>query len=269
LIDWRKQANKQTSKQANKHTSKHANKRTNKQPSKQSSKQTSKQANKQTSKQANKQTSKQANKQTSKQANKQPSNQTHNQPTKQLTTNQSTNKQTYKQPTSQPSVEMESKGGDDDLATVARLINEDGGEEVYVEERTPNIVFKVQEHFFSDDGFADELERWCITRCKEIDPDAEECRLEYTDLYKDFLREFENMVTHVIERNGSTIEEFYNELRMAPEDSEFDVFGQILNACVDFDVFLQMMKDTASNQQNNDDESKNGLAEERGGRTGK
>ena len=111
------------------------------------------------------------------------------------------------------------------------------------------IVDRVQEYFYTDEDFSDFFEEWCRNNCDIIDPDVDECRLEYTSLYKEFLRVFEDKITDFIEANGSTVESFYDCLRCAEKNSNYDIFGQILNATIDFDVFLQMMRETAIQEQ--------------------
>ena len=112
-------------------------------------------------------------------------------------------------------------------------------------EEEATIVDKVQEFFYTDDDFSEFFEQWCRDNCAIIDPDEEECKLEYTSLYKDFLRVFEDKITEFIETNGSTVEEFYDCMRGAEKNSNYDIFGQIMNATIDFDVFMQMMRETA------------------------
>ena len=118
-------------------------------------------------------------------------------------------------------------------------VKSEGGEE------GETIVDKVQAFFYTDDDFADFFEQWCKDHCEIIDPDSEECKLEYTDLYQDFLRVFEEKLTDFIEMNGSSVEKFYECLRTAEKNSNYDIFCQIMNATIDFDVFVQMMKETA------------------------
>ena len=66
-------------------------------------------------------------------------------------------------------------------------------------------------------------------------------RREYTDLYKDFLREFEDKMTDFIEGQGGTVEEFYAELRSAEDNSDMDIFAQIMNATIDFDASVALI----------------------------
>lgn len=108
-----------------------------------------------------------------------------------------------------------------------------------------NIVEDVQEYFYSDEDFASFFEVWCKDNCHAIDLETEENKLEYTDLYNDFLRAFEDKITTFIEDRGSCVQDFYDMLKAAEHNSDYDIFAQIMNATIDFDVFMQMMRETA------------------------
>ena len=58
-----------------------------------------------------------------------------------------------------------------------------------------SVVEKVQDYFYRDESFLDYFEQWCLSRAHEIDLATDECKLRYTTLHKDFLREFENKIT--------------------------------------------------------------------------
>lgn len=54
-----------------------------------------------------------------------------------------------------------------------------------------DIVSKVIAFFFDDDEFAQTFERFAETHCHDFDLDMEEMKLEYTDVYNQFLELFE------------------------------------------------------------------------------
>lgn len=54
-----------------------------------------------------------------------------------------------------------------------------------------DIVSKVIAFFFDDDEFAQTFERFAETHCHDFDLDTEEMKLEYTDIYNQFLELFE------------------------------------------------------------------------------
>lgn len=116
-------------------------------------------------------------------------------------------------------------------------------------ETTRGVVDEVQEFFYANDEFADFFEKWCEQHATSIDLTTEECKLEYTTLYHDFLRNFEDKIEEFIESRGYKVEDFYDELSQAEDDSDHDIFAQIMSATTDFDIFLQMMRDTAKHQQ--------------------
>eukprot|EP00753_Platysulcus_tardus_P010504 PLAT2773.1.p3 GENE.PLAT2773.1~~PLAT2773.1.p3 ORF type:complete len:121 (+),score=54.20 PLAT2773.1:89-451(+) len=109
-----------------------------------------------------------------------------------------------------------------------------------------DIVTEVSRFFYESEEFMDTFVQFAQKRQDEIDAESEEYRLVYTDMYKDFLKLFEETLTGFIEDKGSTVEEFYDCLRTAGlEDpgSERASFAQILNATIDFDIFMQFMKE--------------------------
>jgi len=121
------------------------------------------------------------------------------------------------------------------------------GREFHEADVEEDIVAAVQKFFFEDDDFAGYFEDWCEEHASRIDLTTDENRLEYTSLHKDYLREFEDKITEFLDSRGSSAEEFFAALERAEIDSEADVFAQILNATVDFEVFMQMMREAALN----------------------
>ena len=107
------------------------------------------------------------------------------------------------------------------------------------------IVQDVLDYFYHGDELASFFEEWCRSHAHLIDPNKSEHKLEYSSLHKDFLREFDDKITEFIDSRGSSIDYVYNILRASAVDSEHDVFVQVLNASCDYDVFIQMMQETA------------------------
>lgn len=54
-----------------------------------------------------------------------------------------------------------------------------------------DIVSKVIAFFFDDDEFAQTFEQFAETHCHDFDLESEEMKLEYTDIYNQFLELFE------------------------------------------------------------------------------
>ena len=108
-----------------------------------------------------------------------------------------------------------------------------------------DIIDQVLDYFYEDDDLATFFEEWCRAHAHLIDSKQTEHKLVYSSLHKDFLREFEDKLTEFIDSRGSSIDQVYNILRTCAVDSEHDVFVQVLNASCDYDVFIQMMRETA------------------------
>ena len=112
-----------------------------------------------------------------------------------------------------------------------------------------SIVAKVGRYFFEDSSFSQTFEAWVSKNAPRIDPSLndDEYPLEYTTLYEEFKKLYEGLLEDYIEREGSSTEAFYAELREATErdeDSSEALMGQIMLATTDFDVFMLMMKES-------------------------
>ena len=112
-----------------------------------------------------------------------------------------------------------------------------------------SIVAKVGRYFFEDSSFSQTFEEWVAKHAPRIDPSLQddEYPLEYTTLYEEFKKLYEGLLEDYIEREGSSTEAFYAELREATErdeDSSEALMGQIMLATTDFDVFMLMMKES-------------------------
>ena len=109
-----------------------------------------------------------------------------------------------------------------------------------------DIVAKVQHYLFEEDDFESTFMKWGQDHCDIIDVESEEMKLEYTDLHNKFLEFFEAKIEAVITKNGSDVRTFYRILKersIADPDGDDSMFIQIMLAVVEFDVFMQMMKE--------------------------
>lgn len=119
--------------------------------------------------------------------------------------------------------------------------------ELQGDSEAPSLIQKVMDYFFDDDAFAQTFERWAEQHCAVFDPDSEEMKLEYTELYNEFQAMFEEKLEDFIVSQGSSIEDFYQMVRRAYEkdrESSEVLCSEILIATADFDVFVLMMKQT-------------------------
>ena len=103
--------------------------------------------------------------------------------------------------------------------------------------------------FSSDenDDFAEIFERFANENADVIDLEAEELKLEYTELHQEFVAIFEEQIEGFIEAQGATVPQFYAILREAADrdpNSNESLLGQIMYATCDFDVFMMMMRET-------------------------
>ena len=82
-----------------------------------------------------------------------------------------------------------------------------------------SIVAKVGRYFFEDSSFSQTFEEWVSKNAPRIDPSLQddEYPLEYTTLYEEFKKLYEGLLEDYIEREGSSTEAFYAELREATE----------------------------------------------------
>ena len=78
-----------------------------------------------------------------------------------------------------------------------------------------SIVAKVGRYFFEDSSFSQTFEAWVSKHAPRIDPSLsdDEYPLEYTTLYEEFKKLYEGLLEDYIEREGSSTEAFYAELR--------------------------------------------------------
>ncbi|RYH15278.1 hypothetical protein EON65_32010 [archaeon] len=112
------------------------------------------------------------------------------------------------------------------------------------------IIDKLQAYFFEDDRLSDYFEQYIKDNCYIVDLDSEEYKLEYTEVYNDYKRKFEEKVESFIESNLKvSIHDVYGALKHVVETDENSMgafFAQILIAVTDFDVFMTVMREMAS-----------------------
>ena len=110
--------------------------------------------------------------------------------------------------------------------------------------------FQVKEFFYENDEFAETFEVWADDNCDAIDlmMDDDAFKLEYTSLHKEFVSMFEDQIEGFIESLGFSTYDFYETLKestdLEGDQSANSIFGQIMCATADFDVFMMMMQET-------------------------
>ena len=142
------------------------------------------------------------------------------------------------------------------------------------------VLDLVNKTLMEDAEFNNELEAWCLQRCSAFD-EAEEHKLEYTDLHEQFCLLFEKKITIILENTGHsgketsldlgnmtlcrelicnltppfllvTVEEFWQKLTKAADGDEGfsgEAFLlQCLAAIVDYDQFVCTMRGLKSSR---------------------
>jgi hypothetical protein len=132
-----------------------------------------------------------------------------------------------------------------------------GGADIAEEKCVDNLsdtelLDKIQEYFYSDHALTKSMEKFVKERASIIDVEASErneYKLEYTKAYEDFKVLFEELMETYIEKElKSSIQRFYKILKSKMAEDAFSneaIFGQILIAVTDFDVFMTMMREEA------------------------
>ncbi|KAG7392822.1 hypothetical protein PHYPSEUDO_014309 [Phytophthora pseudosyringae] len=123
--------------------------------------------------------------------------------------------------------------------------DDDGGSSV--DPDSNDLVNKVIAFFFDNDEFAHTFETFAELHCHAFDLDSDEMKLEYTDIYNEFLALFEQKLEAFIRSQGATVHEFYELVRRAYDvdrQSGTVLCSEILVATADFDVFVLMMRQT-------------------------
>ena len=130
----------------------------------------------------------------------------------------------------------ESKHSDaKDSGTAAKLTNNE-------------LLQKVQTFFYTDDALLQTFESFAKDNCHIIDLDSDEYQLKYTEMYNTYKALFEDSLESYIESLGHSALDFFHALKEATDedaDSNDAVFGQILFAVSDFDIFMTMMREAA------------------------
>lgn len=115
------------------------------------------------------------------------------------------------------------------------------------------IIEDVQEFFFGSEDLSAHFENFIKARCQVIDLTSTEYKLEYTEVFEEYKKEFERkMEGFITNKLNYTVQQFYQALKSKmdsdPNGNE-SIFGQILIALADFDIFMVMMKEAAAAQQ--------------------
>jgi gamma-glutamyltranspeptidase len=114
------------------------------------------------------------------------------------------------------------------------------------------ILAEVQEYFYANDALAAEFERFVSERASVFaSADLSEYKLEYTNVYNEYKLLFETRLEGFITSLGVSVLQFFEileEATLRDKDGSDALFGQMLLAVTEFDVFMQMMREGASTQ---------------------
>lgn len=114
------------------------------------------------------------------------------------------------------------------------------------------IIERVQAFLFEDENLAKSFEDFVNKKSIIVDLSTDEYKLEYTDAFNEYKEMFERRVERFIENDlRSSIHDFYFALKTKMDSDQFSseaIFGQILIAITDFDVFMTMMRESAKNR---------------------
>lgn len=112
------------------------------------------------------------------------------------------------------------------------------------------LLKEVQEFFYCNEELAEHFESFINKRSVVVDLSSEEYKLEYTAVFNEYKRLFEEKIEGFItDTLKSTVQDFYYALKAksdAVEESSESIFAQILIAVTDFDVFMTMMREAAA-----------------------
>jgi len=110
------------------------------------------------------------------------------------------------------------------------------------------LLEKVQEFFYGDEDLASTLELWVDQHSDVVDNQNEEFKLEYTTLFHEYRDLFEKHIENYILKIGGTPEQLYAALQEKMEEDKTGneaIFGHILIAVTDFDIFMTMMRESS------------------------
>mmetsp|Transcript_543 Transcript_543/g.1403 ORF Transcript_543/g.1403 Transcript_543/m.1403 type:complete len:124 (-) Transcript_543:333-704(-) len=104
---------------------------------------------------------------------------------------------------------------------------------------------QVCEAFLCDDNFAEGFEAFARDNCDIFDTDAEEQKLEYTEVYKKFQELFDVKIEELLGAQGVSTDDFYSACKQAVKtgDSDREEFMKMLIAITDYDMFLTTMRE--------------------------
>ena len=115
-----------------------------------------------------------------------------------------------------------------------------------------DVINNVQEYFYTDDSLALEFENFVARKSyifKHTCQNEIEYKLEYTEVYNEYKDLFELKLENYIKSLGYSVNEFFEILQDSSNkntEGSDALFGQMLLAVTEFDVFMQMMKEAAS-----------------------
>lgn len=112
-----------------------------------------------------------------------------------------------------------------------------------------DVIDRVKAFFLEDDSFETTFHTWAQSHASRIDLTTDENKLDYTTLHNEFLAFFESKLESVIKESSGTPESFYKLIKSEVDehpDGEDAFFVQIMLAAVEFQVFIQMMREVAA-----------------------
>ena len=110
------------------------------------------------------------------------------------------------------------------------------------------LIEKVSNYFYTDPDLLVTFESFAQKNCHIINLESEEYHLKYTELYNEYKSIFEENIEGYIHSLGSNALDLYTALQEATDEdvnSNDAIFGQILFAVSDFDIFMTMMREAA------------------------
>jgi hypothetical protein len=141
---------------------------------------------------------------------------------------------------------MDSKSGD--YGDEGKENDFKGGDEKSSKISNNELLQKTQMYFYTDEELLTTFESFAQSHCHQIDLDTDEYKLKYTELYNEYKSLFEFKLESYIKSLGCTALDLFDALKEATDEdanSNDAVFGQILFAVSDFDIFMTMMREAA------------------------
>jgi len=105
------------------------------------------------------------------------------------------------------------------------------------------ILTKVSEYICGDDSVADKCEAFMLENASIFTED-EEHKLEYTEVYKKYLKLFEELLQDYLARNNVTVKQFQNVCKKITmsDDEGLQEELSFLIALSDYDTFYEEMR---------------------------